>query len=819
MAKKTLYGPSATNVRATNLIGKQIGKYQIQELLGKGGMGRIYKAAQPTLERAVAIKLIQLDQATDSKMAERFRREAKVVAALRHPGVIQVYDFDIEDDLLYMVMEYVPGESLGQRLAGIHAQGRKLPLEEAVRLFHMITQATAYAHKQGVIHCDLKPGNVLLTTEGQPVLTDFGIAKFISGERLTATGDIIGTPHYMAPEQATGGEIGPHTDVYALGVMLYELTTGVLPFSGDTSMSIVFKHVTEPPPPPQSINPALPEVIAQIIQRAMAKPAAERYPSAQELLADIETFIRSNGPVTVPPACIYICYKHHAQPDEELALFLHDALTAQGHQSCVDPLLRAGAASLVEVDREIKGSDFFIVLLSAAAADSEMVTSEISQAYQYHRLQGKPDLLPVRVAYDGPWPYALRNFWQPLHYLEWHSQADNEGLVAEILRAIAGKLPQPVIAAADSSAYVTDVISEDGQLIPRHQIALPPLPAFDPHFLKELAVPGGAVKLRDRLYIERAVDEQLLLQLLKWGSTITIRAPRQTGKTSLLVRGLHAARSQGHHVVFLDFQSFGREALASLDQFLQELAQSICDELDLPEAVVDEAWEGSRSPTKKLTRFMEKDVLEAFDRPIVLAMDEADGLLQTNFYQDFFGLLRSWHNRRASRELWEKLNLVLVISTEPYLLIDDIHQSPFNVGLYLGLQDFEEAQVRDLNYRHGSVVAEENLAELLALLNGHPFLTRLAMYKMVAEGLSWAELRQAAPTDYGPFGDHLRHQYWIIHDKPELKNGLRDIILTKCCPDESSLFRLLQAGLIKGSGDAYSCRCDLYRLYFEDKLL
>ena len=200
-------------------------------------------------------------------------------------------------------------------------------------------------------------------------------------------------------------------------------------------------------------------------------------------------------------------------------------------------------------------------------------------------------------------------------------------------------------------------------------------------------------------------------------------------------------------------------------------------------------------------------------------MDEADGLLQTDFYKDFFGLLRSWHNRRASRELWEKLNLVLVISTEPYLLIDDIHQSPFNVGLYLGLQDFDEEQVRNLNYRHGSPVAAEDLPGLMALLNGHPFLTRLAMYKMVTEGLLWTELSQQAPTDNGPFGDHLRHQYWIIHDKPELKNGLKDIILTQCCPDERSLFRLLQAGLIKGSGDAYTCRCDLYKLYFADKLI
>jgi hypothetical protein len=160
----------------------------------------------------------------------------------------------------------------------------------------------------------------------------------------------------------------------------------------------------------------------------------------------------------------------------------------------------------------------------------------------------------------------------------------------------------------------------------------------------------------------------------------------------------------------------------------------------------------------------------------------------------------------------------LVISTEPYLLIDDIHQSPFNVGLHLSLTDFDESQVRDLNQRHGSPVAERDLPALMALLNGHPFLTRLALYKMVTERLSWADLRLQAPTESGLFGDHLRHQYWIIYDKPDLTSALKDIILTKCCPDERSLFRLLRAGLIKGSGDVYTCRCDLYKLYFGEKL-
>ncbi len=806
-----------------SLIGEQIGKYFIRELLAQGGMGQIYKAHHATLERDVAIKLIHIYKANDPEIVDRFRREAKMVAALRHSGIIQVYDFDVDTnyDVFYMVMEFVQGESLAHRLNSIQAQGKRIPLEEALRIFRLITEAVAYAHDHGVIHCDLKPENVMLTTQGEPILTDFGIAKFIRGERLTSTDAVLGTPYYMSPEQSTGrGKIDARTDVYALGVMLYELTTGKLPFDGDTYMSIVFKHVNDPIPSPHAINPDLPKAVEQIIQKAMAKDPARRYASARELLAAVEALTTPKTRLTpaAEPAPLFICYKHHTDPDQKLASYLYEMLTAQGHQAFIDPIIQADEAGLKQINQQIKASEFFVILLSQAAADSEIIQSEISQAYEYYQSQGKPHLLLVRIANGDLLPYTLPAFLEPLPYVDWQNEADNSRVAEEILRIVAGQLPQSLAQPQAKAVGETSVISEDGRIVARGDAPSAPLPAFDPRFLKELVVPGGALILRDKLYVERAADAPLKDQMIKWGTTTTIRAPRQTGKTSLLMRGIHYARKQKSHVAFMDLQSFGSGLLASPDLFLYEVALSICDELDLDEASIAEAWEGARSPFKKLTRFLEQAVLPAFDEPVVLAMDEADSLLQTDFYKDFFGLLRSWHNRRASREEWEKLNLVLVISTEPYLLIDDIHQSPFNVGLHLDLTDFEENQVRELNQRHGSPVSERDLPELITLLNGHPYLTRLALYKMVIEGLTWSDLRRQAPTDSGLFGDHLRHQYWTIYDKPELKNALRDIIRTQCCPDEIPLFRLLRAGLIKGSGDAYTCRCDLYKLYFEDKL-
>jgi hypothetical protein len=480
--------------------------------------------------------------------------------------------------------------------------------------------------------------------------------------------------------------------------------------------------------------------------------------------------------------------------------------------------MRTGDAWLEEIDRQLKGSDFLIVLLSQQSADSEMVRAEVSRAYEYRKRQGRPQTLPVRVAYHELLPYSIDAFLNPLQYVAWQSDDDTARLCDEIQQAIAGQLPDqtPIQIQLGPDRLA---VSDDGRVVTHEAAFQPPLPEFDPRFLKQLEVPGGAVKLSDKLYVERDADSRLKDQLTKWGTTTTIRAPRQTGKTSLLMRGIQHARSQDHTVVFFDIQSSGRERLVSSEVFLRGMAEAISDELALDEPLLEQAWQGTRGAAVKLQRFLEKQVLPGLDKPLVLAIDEADSLLQSNFYTDFFGLLRSWHNRRATNSKWEKFNLVLVISTEPYLLIADVNQSPFNVGLHLGLSDFTVDQVRDLNLRHGSPVNANDLAALMNLLQGHPYLTRRALYALAVEGMSWAQFMREAPTDQGLFSDHLRHQYWNVRDRPELKQALKEILNTRHCSDEMALFRLLKAGLVKGAGNHYTCRCDLYELYFKDKLL
>jgi hypothetical protein len=529
------------------------------------------------------------------------------------------------------------------------------------------------------------------------------------------------------------------------------------------------------------------------------------------------------GPYLRHPKKVFLCYKRRADPDSKIAHYLYEFLTAQGHEVFIDDAtMRAGVAWLEEIDQQIQHSHFLVVLLSRESADSEMVQAEVGRAYKHRKLQGHPQILPVRIAYEGLLPYSIDAFLDPLQYVVWLKDRDNERVAHEILTALEGLLePQEPISVRAVPDSVT--ISEDGRPFDHDRAAdpSPPLPGFDPRFLEELEAPGGAVKIHDQLYVRRQADARLEREIVKAGTTTTIRAARQSGKSSLLARGVHHARQHGARIVCLDLQRVDSDRLCSPDIFLRDLAEFVVRKLRLDVAEMDKIWTGSLGPQDKLTYLLEDYVLPETDLAdgfIVLALDEADRLLETDYYQAFFALIRSWHNNRARDDQWNRLNLVLVISTEPYLLIQDMNQSPFNVGLRLGLQDFDGAQVMDLNLRHGAPVAEEDFDQLMELLGGHPYLTRKAFYTLTTEQLPWSDLVRIAPTDQGPFSDHLRHHHWLLRDKPDLREALKQVIDRKHCVDDMTFFRLLRAGLVKGSGDVCTCRCDLYRIYFKDKL-
>lgn len=333
-----------------------------------------------------------------------------------------------------------------------------------------------------------------------------------------------------------------------------------------------------------------------------------------------------------------------------------------------------------------------------------------------------------------------------------------------------------------------------------------------------LSYPGGAVALNDRFYVWRKQDHELEAALrLPW-NTATIRGPRQVGKTSLLAHGVQSARKHlGARVVYFDLQEIDPEALISLDAFLHTVAEWIVDELELDPGLVDRAWRDNLTAKRKLTNLLGRYVLSEVDTPVLLAMDEIDRLLPTGFHSEFFSLVRSWRNRGAHDVHWGRLSILMVISTEPYLLIRDLNQSPFNVGLTLTLDDFEMADVVDLNQRYGSPLSNPETQELFELLGGHPFLTRVALYTILREQITLADLIAQALKEQGPFGEHLAHQHRLVSTDPDLHKALTEVVQRRQCPDERACFRLLKAGLIKGYGNEYVSRCRLYQQYFREK--
>ncbi|MBK9050614.1 MAG: serine/threonine protein kinase [Chloroflexi bacterium] len=260
------------------------GRYKIEEPLGQGGMSAVYRATDPNLRRTVAIKLIHSHLAADPEFVRRFEEEAAAVARLRHPNIIQVFDFNHDGNTYYMVLEYLPGYTLLEKLERANQQGQLLSLAETRDIMIPLCEAVAYAHQQGMIHRDLKPANVMINPHGQPVLMDFGIAKIVGGESMTATGGVIGTVAYMSPEQIRGERPDHRADLYALGIILYQMVTGRLPFQGENTAATMMQHLNTPVPDVRQFNRNTPPVLVNIIQKALAKDVSQRFQSAEELV-------------------------------------------------------------------------------------------------------------------------------------------------------------------------------------------------------------------------------------------------------------------------------------------------------------------------------------------------------------------------------------------------------------------------------------------------------------------------------------------------------------------------------------------------------
>lgn len=365
--------------------------------------------------------------------------------------------------------------------------------------------------------------------------------------------------------------------------------------------------------------------------------------------------------------------------------------------------------------------------------------------------------------------------------------------------------------------YLLDNPFAAPELSPASQRTMPQ--TTRPPALAGIEPPFGTMHPDSYFYIERAADAHCRQQLATpYAATIFVQAPMQMGKSSLLRRVLHQARSsEQQQTAYIDFQKFPEQLLTDEENFFIQFCLMVGDAFDIPEAI-DQFWAGRRTSIIKCSLYMSRHILPKLNGRLILAMDEIERMLTAPFRANFFGMLRTWHNNRVEDENFARLTLFLSSSTDPYLLIDNPHQSPFNVATRIPLDDFNLDEVRELNRRHHTPLNSGQIDELMNLLNGHPFLTRLALYQLALHKIDMPALLAQATANAGPFDDHLRHYFFRILANADLKEALTQICHSHNYPEGPVFHRLSEAGLIKKVGQRVVFRNHLYERYFKERL-
>ncbi len=527
-------------------------------------------------------------------------------------------------------------------------------------------------------------------------------------------------------------------------------------------------------------NPVLPPLIAQVPRAPAPLPDLRSVPSASPTHADA--------------ARVFISHAMGVEPDEALARQVGEALRSHYHVTADIGGKETDVAGRHAAD--LHDADAVIVLLSPQSVYNELVLNDVATAARLWTERRRPRILPVRVAHQAPLPYPLSAYLDGLDVATWEGPSSTRGLIENLGQALSRGYLEPTGPPADST--------------PPDRLP-PPAPGA------ALELPEGTMDPRSAFYVVRSTDVLALQTIERGGVTITIKAPRQMGKSSLLIRTVDHAKQMGKRVALLDFQFVDQAALNSADVFMRQFCAWLSLRLKLPDQS-DYYWRLPLGHIQRCTEYVEDYILAQITQPLVLAMDEVDKVFDTEFRSDFFGMLRGWHNRRQANSEWKRLDLVLVTSTEPYQLVANLNQSPFNVGQVLELEDFTADQVANLNRRHGTPLDAPAETRLSALVGGQPYLVRRALY-LVASGQMTAESLFATATDErGAFGDHLRHHLLRIHDRPDLVAAMHEVLTRRTCNDEHIYFRLRGAGLVKREGRDVIPRCPLYEQYFRAHL-
>jgi transcriptional regulator with XRE-family HTH domain len=519
-------------------------------------------------------------------------------------------------------------------------------------------------------------------------------------------------------------------------------------------------------------------------------------------------------------------------PNKNLAEQLQQALSGAGHHVFL-------TGENVPLEDYLKHSDYLLLLLSQATAASEMVIEEVQRAWELHNITPqKPAILPLCVdfplyGHSSAVPllsFDLLRLLQGIQPWQWRCAEDTSTLVSELLSLITeGRTslnPNHKFAIQWNA-----ITSHERREAPgtRHEedSALSPL-SFGPLLLNQPLpvaapeLPGGQVDLASRFYIERSpIESRCYETITQPGALIRIKAPRQMGKTSLMGRILHHAENQGSKTVALSFQLANKRVFSNSDTFLQWFCASVGQELGMLEQL-GKCWQlaeiiGSNQCCKA---YFDQYLLPELSTSLTLGLDEVDRVFESpEIADDFFGLLRALHEEAKRRDIWKKFRLVVVHSTEVYIPLD-INKSPFNVGLPIELPEFTSEQVQELARRHGLVWNATEVEQLMALVGGHPYLVRVAMYAIARQDVTLGQLVQEAPTEMGIFSDHLRRHLWNLEKYPELMEAMREVVTASegVRLRSEQAFKLNSMGLVKLEGNNCSPRCYLYYQYLCDRL-
>jgi hypothetical protein len=504
------------------------------------------------------------------------------------------------------------------------------------------------------------------------------------------------------------------------------------------------------------------------------------------------------------PQCskLVISYKRGVDSDEQLAHAIVEGIRVVGHEAFIDAEMTIGVNWAVEIKKRITECDYLIVLLSEAAVTSEMVQAEVRLAHQSRKSNGKPAILPIRVANASPLDYELDAFLGRTQCFHWSDDRDTN----RVIRALIDRVAQCQSTSFQFSPSLDQLIPSTSTL--SATVPMRPTSSRDP---RVLLPPGGSLKIDDGFYVRREADQQIDVLSQFSGQTICIKASRQMGKSSLLVRYMAKGKALGKRLIWIDFQTFSESELSDFPTLLYSLAQILARQ-----SGAEFHGDLSFKSQGDITYFIEDKLLAQIDAPVVIGLDEVDRLLGRPYQSDFFSMLRLWHNARAlPTSPWEDVDLALVIATEPYLLIAEADRSPFNVTPPIELRPFKRTELDSLNAAYELLLDTAQLDLLYELLAGHPYLTRLAYYRLLSPpGLTFAELVKQAPNDNGPFGEHLRSKLFQLQQHPGLLSAMRSLCTRKAPIDGKHYHRLHGAGLVTRTKGLMAPANQLYDKFF-----